>query len=372
MDGNHRCNMTTSYPAIAVSNNVTVTKQDFLSTEFAYFSALSFIVIIVTSICCNVILIWIILFQKKLHSVTHVFIVNLAASDLLTSVGTIPFDVDFMLIGKFRYTKAVCGIMHFTFLISLPSSVLNLTLLTAERVISVRFPYRRQKYLKKRNILFSVIVTWIYTFFSALFPIFYEKDAINVSKGSCSLFYPIAYDVFQLVANFLIPIIFICCANIWLFYISTKHASKIESLKVIFRTDKAKDISKYKEEENLQAGRRRHSSLLIGIAFKQNIKAAKRLALLVGVFLFCWLTYIILVATNISCGICHPRELTWIGNIINYSSSAINPVLYGLLNRTIRQEITRSLHNITYKCGIKTHVHNNNREAISLHQSKRK
>lgn len=332
-----------------------------LSTGFSYFAALCFILIIVISVFCNVILMWVIISEKKLHCVTHVFIINLAVSDLFTAVGTVPFDVDFMLHGKFRYGRVVCGIMHFTFLISLPSSVLNLTLLTAERLISVRFPYRRAEYLNKRNIILAVILTWVYTFSTALFPMFYEKQAVSVANGLCSVFYPVAYDIFQLVANFFIPILFICSANLWLFYISSKHAKKMQSVRGMFKSNQSK---KYHSADNELQPRRKRTSFLFVTSLKQNMKAAKRLALLVGVFLFCWLTYIILVTTNISCGICHPRELTWIGNIINYSSSAINPVLYGLLNRTIRQEIMKCFCNILHKCGFNNNLSNNNRSAI--------
>ena len=54
------------------------------------------------------------------------------------------------------------------------------------------------------------------------------------------------------------------------------------------------------------------------LKMKNNFKAAKRVALLVGVFLICWLSYIIIVASNVLC-LCNPQELTWVGNIINYS-----------------------------------------------------
>jgi hypothetical protein len=62
---------------------------------------------------------------------------------------------------------------------------------------------------------------------------------------------------------------------------------------------------------------------------------------LFGVFLFCWLTFIVLVVWNILCRICHPREVTWTGNAINYSSVILNPLLYGLLNKKVRKVLWR-------------------------------
>ena len=74
----------------------------------------------------------------------------------------------------------------------------------------------------------------------------------------------------------------------------------------------------------------------------KNFKAAKRIALIVGVCIACWLSYIIVIATNFICG-CNPRELTWIANGINYLSTITNPLLYGLLNKSIHAEILNKL-----------------------------
>lgn len=326
-----------------------------LTPTFSKVAAFLFILIIATSVCCNILLILIIVRVKSLHTIMNVFIVNLAISDLITSAGTMPFDVDFMLRGKFDHGIFACGVMHFTFLISLPSSVLNLVLLTTERFISVVYPFHRIRYLNKISVIIMLITTWAYTCGVALYPMLHQKDTVKVINGRCLLFYPLEYDIFQLVANFAIPIIFICFENIVLFNISNRHASRIRTLTIRSVVDqelthrktstKSSSITSDKNDEPvakrpLSAPRSRKSSIA-SFNMKVNLRAAKKLALLVGVFLFCWLTYIILVATNISCGICHPRELTWIGNIINYSSSAVNPVLYGLLNTKIRDEIKK-------------------------------
>ena len=113
-----------------------------LHKEFARFIAFSFLTIIIISVTCNVILISSILLIRRLHSVLHVFIVNMAVSDLITTLGTMPFDVEYLLRGYFPHGRLACVVMQTVFLISLPSSVLCLTLLTAERLISVVHPFK--------------------------------------------------------------------------------------------------------------------------------------------------------------------------------------------------------------------------------------
>jgi len=296
-----------------------------------------------------------------------VFIVNLAISDLITVIGTIPFGVDFMLRGQFTHGLIACGIMQTTFLLSLPSSVLNLSLLTAERLITIKLPFHYMQYLTKRNITIAVISIWSYTLLVALFPIIYDSDAIGVYYGNCVLIYPPAYDFFQLIANFLIPILFICFANIVLFYVANRQALKMQATiklgsfvdvdsQEISKKESKEKVSKCVSNNNiisnlLPTKRTRKASISARVKFiSKNVKAAKRIGLLLGVFFICWVIYIILVVTNISCGICHPRELTWIGNIINYSSTAINPLLYGMLNKNIRQEVLKKVRQFCRMC----------------------
>ena len=111
-----------------------------LSKSFSEILGFSFLTIIVAAVIGNVMLISAIVSIRRLHSVLHVFIVNLAVSDLITALGTIPFDVEYMFRGYFSHGKIACGIMQTVFLISLPSSVLSLALLTAERFIVVVYP----------------------------------------------------------------------------------------------------------------------------------------------------------------------------------------------------------------------------------------
>ncbi|XP_066917042.1 probable G-protein coupled receptor No18 [Clytia hemisphaerica] len=339
-----------------------------LSTTFSNMAAIFFIMIIIISVSCNTLLIYIIVKVKSLHTIMHVFIINLAISDLITSAATMPFDVDLMLTGSFNHSKIACGFMHFTFLISLPSSVLNLVLLTTERFISVVFPFQRIRYLKKRNVIIMLITTWVYTFSVALYPLIY-KPGPQIVFGRCVLIYPIAYDIFNVVTNFSLPVIYICFANFVLFFIANRHAIRIKTLTMgsFVRKSKTPDNNNTKDErkqsdesiesvdenkkspgsrsttQNKRRGSKGISRKLSihTITMNVNMRAVKKLALLVGVFLFCWLTYIIIVAKNLSCQMCVARELVWIGNIINYSSSAVNPVLYGLMNSTIRREIKK-------------------------------
>ena len=95
-----------------------------LGKPFSHMVGSFFLTIMVTAVISNLLLISAIISNKRLHSVLHVFIVNLSVCDLITSIGSMPLDVEYMFRGYFPHGEIACGVMSTVFLISLPSSVL--------------------------------------------------------------------------------------------------------------------------------------------------------------------------------------------------------------------------------------------------------
>ena len=100
--------------AISVMKNVTSTNTTQvqplffghnLSAEFSLVAGLCFLAVIVVAVICNGVLITCIVLTRRLHSALHVFIVNLVACDVITAVGSVPFDVDYMWRGFFPYEE---------------------------------------------------------------------------------------------------------------------------------------------------------------------------------------------------------------------------------------------------------------------------
>ena len=182
---------------------------------------------------------------------------------------------------------------------------------------------------------------WTYTLVTATFPLMYQSNAARIEHGYCWLKFPIGYQIFQVTANFLIPIVFIIAVYVKLFMISCAHANKTA------RTINAIGAILLNPMDVADGNSKPHKctkpkKLTCCAMLYRNLKASKRIALLVGVFLFCWLPFIILLAVNYVC-LCIPREITWLANVINYSSVAINPLLYGFLNKQIRKEVSKKI-----------------------------
>ena len=83
-----------------------------LSEEFATFVSVCFILIIIVALTCNITLITTISTTRSLHNNVNFFIGHMAVADIMTAVGTIPFDVEFMLRGYFSRGIVACGVMQ--------------------------------------------------------------------------------------------------------------------------------------------------------------------------------------------------------------------------------------------------------------------
>lgn len=300
-----------------------------LSQGFSIAMTILFTAIIVTSIIANALLILTIALSRHLYSITHVFIVNLAIGDVITALFVIPFDVSFMIHGYHTFGIVPCGFMHIGFLMSLPLAVLNLCLLTVERFLTISYPFKRHTYFTAPKITVMLISTWLYTLLISLAPVMHNSNILRVADGFCGLNVSIGFTIFHGVLNFLIPIIGILVLNFFIVRIANRHERRIHAT--------IKD-------------RKKHQKKLLSFR-----KGAKRIMLLVGVCVFTWVTFIILVIWNTLCNVCHPRELTWIGNAINYSSVSVNPILYGIINTSIRREMWKRFRKLL---SIKYHAEN--------------
>lgn len=278
-----------------------------------------FIFIIISGVTFNFILVHTICCKRRLHTISNYFIVNLAVCDLLTALSTLPFDSEFLIRGYYNHGMVLCALKETAVMFSLPAAIVNLLLLTTERFITILFPFHHEKLFRKRKVILVIILSWTYFLLVAFFPLMYDKNAVQTVDGYCYVNFPMNYIYYQIFFNFLTPLCCVFVMNTLVFRVASKQAHTI-------RRQRSSVVS------------RSHSKKR---TFAANYKAAKTIMILVGNVFVCWLTYIIIVTSYVFCGLCLPREIVWIGNAVNYTSIAVNPIIYGLLNKRIRNIIFR-------------------------------
>ena len=287
------------------------------------------VLIVIFAIIGNFTLMGMIVTARKLHSKTHIFIVDLTISDILVALTVVPIDIDKVIRRGFFYNVATCEFVSVMFFMSLPASALSLSLLTLERYITLKHPLTHHKILTRKRAIAALVIKWIYVILVASLPAMgWVDQQTTVTKHQCSVFFTIPYAAFMVAVNFALPLFIILFANIEIFRIANQAALKMQ--KSIRRQEK-----------------RRASLIAIGA----NVKAAKRIMLLVGLFLLSWLPYIINTIVNMICrNRCYSELRSWIFLTLNFSNAAMDPILYGLLNKDVRHEIRKVLREISFKC----------------------
>ena len=138
-----------------------------LSKSFTVSLSIYFIILIFGGIFFNIVLGYTIIAVKKLHTISNVFITNLAICGFVTATATVTFDADLFLRGYFPYGKFICGMREVAFMCSLPASVACLFLLTFERFITVMYPFKRNVIFTDKKIRAMIIMSYVLHAFSS-------------------------------------------------------------------------------------------------------------------------------------------------------------------------------------------------------------
>ena len=315
----------------------TMIRKTTLSQEIVFDSGINqttthiFIVVlallVIFALIGNVTLIAVIASVRKLHSKTNLLIIDLAVSDIILALTVVPIDIDKLMKNGFHHNVTTCEFVSTMFFMSLPASALSLSLLTLERYITLKYPLTRLRILTRRRAVGALVVKWVYVIIIASLPAMGWLDQPSSVGYYCNIFFTIEYAIFMVAANFVLPLLIILLANIEILRIANSAAMRIR--------------------QSMRRPERRRASL---IAVGANLKAAKRIMLLVGLFLLSWLPYIANTIYNIGCEGCSPQFVSWITMTLNYSNATMNPILYGLLNKEVRHEMKKLLRQLSVKC----------------------
>ncbi|MEQ2229388.1 hypothetical protein ILYODFUR_018312 [Ilyodon furcidens] len=125
-----------------------------------------FSIVITLSLTGNILVLVILALYENLKSLTNIFIVNLAISDLVFTMG-LPFWAIYHVWG-WVFSETVCNIVTFVFFTGFYSSVLFLTIMTIYRYLVVVHPLSDMSSLKPWTGFFLSVLMWIISIGAAM------------------------------------------------------------------------------------------------------------------------------------------------------------------------------------------------------------
>ncbi|XP_055056541.1 adenosine receptor A2b [Misgurnus anguillicaudatus] len=307
------------------------------------------LVIAVLSIIGNVLVCWAVAINSTLKNATNYFLVSLAVADILVGCLAIPFAITISI--GLRSDFYGCLFLACFVLVLTQSSIFSLLAVAIDRYLAVKIPLRYKELVTGKRARKIITILWILSFIIGLIPFVgwnrretsccgnesHSAQTANVSDTavaetgflqSCHLecFFENVVDMSYMVYfNFfgcvLPPLLIMLGIYAKIFTVARQQLRQIE-LKC-----------------SVSSGDNQHRGLL-----QREIRAAKLLSIIVGLFALCWLPVHIL-----NCLTLFYRELekpSFVMNIailLSHANSAINPIIYAYRIREFRVTFRRIL-----------------------------
>lgn len=300
------------------------------SSAFAIPVLSCYIIIVAVAIVGNLLVCYAIMVDKNLrNNPTTLLLLSLAFSDLITVTVVVPLDIElFFVRGVWVHGELMCEIYTIIFITSVPTSIWTLLAISIERLKNLSDPlgnFRRSPFMTRKRALIAIIFIWLYSVVFAAIPSMGWRDAPGESlifEGVCWFPYKRAYTVLTMCLNMALPIIITIGIYVKI-YLIARQRTRPELV--------GGSLPFVQENKN----------------FLRNMKAAKTIAMFIGVFFFCWLPY---STYNILISLCHScwalfsdkeDEVFCFLSMCGYLTSALNPFLFVLRNGSFKNTYSK-------------------------------
>ncbi|NXC04099.1 DRD1L protein, partial [Orthonyx spaldingii] len=278
-------------------------------------------------------------FPHLRSKVTNLFVVSLAASDLLVAVLVMPWRAASDVAGFWPF-GAFCDLWVAFDIMCCTASILSLCLISLERYWAIASPFRHHSAVTPRAALVTIAVAWLLSLLISFVPVQLqwhkqrEQPGWNgsVEEQSCEPGLSGAYAISSSLVSFYIPVAVMLGTYGRLFRIARRQIRAVSSLE--------------RAAGGSRPGSNRPGESAPRNSLQKETKLLQTLTVIVGVFVCCWLPFFVL---NCLVPFCEPAALpcvsgtvlstfTWLG----WANSALNPIIYAF-NAEFRRAFTSLL-----------------------------
>ncbi|XP_004611588.2 histamine H2 receptor isoform X1 [Sorex araneus] len=277
------------------------------------------ILLIVITVAGNVVVCLAVGLNRRLRSLTNCFIVSLAITDLLLGLLVLPFSALYQLTFAWDLGRAFCDIYTSLDVMLCTASILNLFMISLDRYCAVTDPLRYPVRVTPARVAAALVFIWAVSITLSFLSIHlgwnsrHHRGAAAAAPGpqdaarTCKVEVNLVYGLVDGLVTFYLPLLVMCVTYYRIFRIAREQARRIQ-----------------------QGGSWQAATV-------REHKATVTLAAVMGAFVVCWFPYFsVFLYRGLmgDGGINQVLEavVLWLG----YANSALNPILYGALNRDFR------------------------------------
>ncbi|XP_065112700.1 trace amine-associated receptor 3-like [Paramisgurnus dabryanus] len=276
---------------------------------------------------------------KQLQSPTHLLVQSLAVCDCLMGSLVMPYSMVRSVEGCWFLGDVICKVHSSLDVTFCFSSLIHLSLISIDRYWAICDPLRYKMRITNNTVTVFITLTWIFSFVYSFSVVFSGVSVVGLEAyilqascfGGCAALFNKEWGLSSCILLFIIPGTIMSSLYIIIFNVVKKHA-KVLSEKVSVTTTGVNSQSSAHRER----------------------KAAKTLALVMGVFFLCWLPSSIAIAVDPFLHFVIPADVFEALYWFAYFNSTCNPLIYGFFYPCFQKAFKTLI--FTYICGF-NHSH---------------
>ncbi|XP_077478839.1 adenosine A2a receptor b [Stigmatopora argus] len=297
------------------------------------------LVIACLAVAGNILVCWAVCLNSNLQSITNLFVVSLAAADIAVGLLAIPFAISIST--GFCADFHGCLFIACFVLVLTQSSIFSLLAIAVDRYIAIKNPLRYNSLVTGHRAKGIIALCWLLSIAIGLTPMLgWNKRLKSTSTASSSCPEGLTECFFEGVVtmDYMIYFNFFGCVMLPLMVMLVVYAHIFMAARRQLHLMGLKKISPVTPAIGKPSSSFRST-------FQKEVHAAKSLAIIVGLFAFCWLPVHIINCFNYLCDSCQ-RPHHWVMNIaiiLSHANSVVNPFIYAYRIREFRQTFRRIL-----------------------------
>lgn len=259
-------------------------------------------VFILVAIVGNILVILSVVCNKQLQTVTNFFIVNLAIADLLVSIIVLPFSASLEVLGCWMFGRVFCNVWAAVDVLCCTASILSLCMISIDRYIGVKHCLKYPSIMTERKAVAILMLVWVSSLVISVGPLLGWKEPPPVDESICRITEEPGYALFSSLFSFYLPLLVILIMYFRVYVVARRTTKSLEagvkrerdkSVEVVLRIHCRSVLGDARPASSKSS--KNHpfrSSLSVRLMkFSREKKAAKTLAVVVGMFIVCWLPF---------------------------------------------------------------------------------
>ncbi|KAK9973981.1 hypothetical protein ABG768_022094 [Culter alburnus] len=300
-----------------------------------------FTLIMLVGLVGNLLVIYVVVKNQQMKTVTNLYIVNLATTDILFLVCCVPFTATLYTLPSWIFGDFMCRLVNYLQQVTAQATCITLSAMSVDRFYVTVYPLQSLHHRTPQMALTVCTTIWICSLLLSVPIALYQHTESSFWFGPqtyCteafpSLIHKRAYILYSFLAVYLLPLITICMC--YTFMIKRMGQATVEPVHGCNQLQRP--------AERVEAVRTRVSRMVV---------------VMVLLFIVCWGPIQILILLQAFCSedVSHSYTLyklkIW-AHCMSYSNSSINPVIYAFMGANFRKAF-RSVFPLIFKRNART------------------